>query len=457
MKATPHNGTSFRNGAPLGRRSAIALSVSAAFGLLNPATLAAQEPSSLQPDLDRDQTGILQAMIDRAAARQAPVILKPGSYRAAGLRLPPNTHLIGVRGATRLVFNGNAPSLLEALDARRITLSGIKLDGAGKSLPKRRGLLHARGVTDLVISECDFQSCDGSALWLEQCKGQIRNNAFRDISDSAIVSFDSQGLLIAQNMIAQCGDNGVEILRNAPGDDGSQVFDNRISTIRARAGGSGQHGNGIVVHRAGGVIVRGNTIRDCDYSAIRGNSAANIQILGNNIADAREVAIYSEFSFEGAIISDNVIEVAAIGISVCNFNEGGRLAIVRGNLVRNLLDRRPEGSADGQGGIGIYVEADTIVSGNLVEKAKLAGLMVGWGKYARDALLTGNLLRECGIGIAVTANPQAGMIKISHNFIAQSARGSIIGMDHAKPVTGDLTSPGATSLPHLILDANHKS
>ena len=41
--------------------------------------------------------------------------------------------------------------------------------------------------------------------------------------------------------------------------------------------------------------------------------------------------------------------------------------------------------------------------------------------------------------------------------IAKAARGAIIGMDHAKPITGDLMLPGATSLPHLTLDGNHKS
>jgi uncharacterized secreted repeat protein (TIGR03808 family) len=462
MKAMFRNGAPFRNDMRISRRHALAYMTGAAISLFAPGSIvardaAAQSLAPLQPNVDRDQTSALQALIDNAAARQAPVILPPGSYRAGQLRLPPQTHLIGARGATKLIFSGNAPSLMDATGPGRITLSGLVLDGAGQALPRRRGLLHAKGTNDLVISDCEFVSCNGSALWLDQCKGQIRNNTIRDISDSAIVLFDSQGLLIAQNTIAQCGDNGIEILRQAPGDDSSQVIDNRIHAIRARGGGSGQHGNGIVVHRAGGVIVRGNTIRDCDYSAIRGNSAANIQILGNNIAHAREVAIYSEFAFEGAIIADNLIDVAAIGISVCNFNEGGRLAIVRGNLIRNLLDARPAGSADGQGGVGIYVEADTIVSGNLVEKAKLAGIMVGWGKYARDALLADNLLRECGIGIAVTANPQAGNIKVSGNVIAKAARGAIIGMDHAKPITGDLMLPGATSLPHLTLDGNHKS
>ena len=47
------------------------------------------------------------------------------------------------------------------------------------------------------------------------------------------------------------------------------------------------------------------------------------------------MAIYSEFGFEGAVIADNVVDGAGNGISVTNFNEGGRLASVRGNIVRN--------------------------------------------------------------------------------------------------------------------------
>src|SRR5205814_1615437 len=84
--------------------------------------------------------------------------------------------------------------------------------------------------------------------------------------------------------------------------------------------------------------------------------------------------LYAEFGFEGALIASNTVDGAAIGISVTNFNEGGRLAVVQGNLVRNLLPRRPGGTDPGDGaGIGIYVEADSAVSGNVVENAPTAG------------------------------------------------------------------------------------
>jgi len=105
--------------------------------------------------------------------------------------------------------------------------------------------------------------------------------------------------------------------------------DNRIEDIKAGPGGSGQYGNAINAFRAGNVIVRGNRIRNCDYSAVRGNSASNIQISGNSVSDVREVALYSEFSFEGAVIANNTVDGAAVGVSVCNFNEGGRIAVVQ--------------------------------------------------------------------------------------------------------------------------------
>jgi uncharacterized secreted repeat protein (TIGR03808 family) len=100
----------------------------------------------------------------------------------------------------------------------------------------------------------------------------------------------------------------------AIGDDGTRVAGNRIEDIKA--GPWRQYGNAINAFRAGNVIVRGNRIRNCDYSAVRGNSASNIQISGNSVSDVREVALYSEFSFEGAVIANNTVDGAAVGVSL---------------------------------------------------------------------------------------------------------------------------------------------
>ena len=188
---------------------------------------------------------------------------------------------------------------------------------------------------------------------------------------------------------------------------------------------------------------------------MRGNAASNLHIEGNSINDAREVALYAEFGFEGALIANNTIDGAAIGVSVTNFNEGGRLAVVQGNIIRNLLPRRPAGTDPGDsGGVGISVEADSAVTGNVVENAPTAGIMLGWGQYLRDVTVTGNVVRSADIGIAVSVAPGAGSALIANNVIAETRRGAIVGMARSNPITGDLSKGGAEQYANLAVSGN---
>jgi len=94
------------------------------------------------------------------------------------------------------------------------------------------------------------------------------------------------------------------------------------------------------VFRAGSVLVSSNRIADCAFLAIRSNAGSNCQMVGNSCARLGEVGLYAEFAFEGAVIANNLVDKGATGISVTNFNEGGRLAVVQGNLIRNLFFRK---------------------------------------------------------------------------------------------------------------------
>ena len=125
---------------------------------------------------------------------------------------------------------------------------------------------------------------------------------------AAIRSVDAAGLEIAHNDIADCGNNGIQVWRSEAGEDGSTVTANRIVRIRADGGGSGENGNGVNVFRAGSVLVSGNRITDCAYSAVRGNASSDIQIIANSCARLGEVAIYAEFGFEGALIANNLVD-----------------------------------------------------------------------------------------------------------------------------------------------------
>jgi uncharacterized secreted repeat protein (TIGR03808 family) len=233
------------------------------------------------------------------------------------------------------------------------------------------------------------------------------------------------------------------------------VAENRITTIRNDSGGARQYGNAVNVFRAGNELVRSNQIRDCAFSAVRGNAASNIQIEGNNVSRVGEVALYSEFGFEGALIANNTVDGAAIGISVTNFNEGGRLAVVAGNIIRNLLPQRPNGTAPNDGaGIGIAVEADTAVTGNVVENAPKTGLALGYGQYLQHVAATGNVIRRADIGIGVSVTRGAGAALIANNLIAEFGRGAILGMDRGRIATADLIKGGIERYAHLTLSGN---
>jgi uncharacterized secreted repeat protein (TIGR03808 family) len=408
----------------------------------------------VRPGSPDDQTKALQRAIDEAARAQAPLALPPGVYRTGMLRLQSGTQLIGVRGATKFVFNGGA-SMLSGEGADSIGLTNITLDGGGIPLPTRRGLVHCIGGRDIRIVDCEITGSGGNGIWFENVSGDVSGNIITKSAATAVVSFDAQGLLVSRNTISGTNDNGIEILRTAIGDDGTQVIDNRIEDITAGPGGSGQYGNAINAFRAGNVIVRGNRIRNCDYSAVRGNSASNIQITGNSVSDVREVALYSEFSFEGAVIANNTVDGAAVGVSVCNFNEGGRIAVVQGNIIRNLLPKRPIGTApDDDAGIGIYVEADTSVTGNVIENAPSFGIVAGWGKYLRDVVISGNVIRNAFVGVGVSVVSGAGTALVNNNMIAETPRGAVVGLDHARPITPDLSTEGAQRFAQVVIGTN---
>jgi uncharacterized secreted repeat protein (TIGR03808 family) len=408
----------------------------------------------VRPGSPDDQSRALQRAIDETARTRSPLAIPPGIYRAGNLQFPAGAQLIGVRGATRIVLT-DGPALFTAVGADHVTLSGLVLDGGKRPLPERRGLLQLESCRNIKIADCEIRAAGRNGIVGIAIDGQLVDTMVTDTSDVAIHVLDARGLLIARNRIDSAGNNGIQVWRSVAGDDGTIVIDNRIESVDNRSGGSGQYGNAINVFRAANVTVRGNRIRNCAFSAVRGNAASNIHIEGNSVSDTREVALYAEFAFEGALIANNTIDGAAIGVSVTNFNEGGRLAVVQGNIIRNLLSRRPAGTDAGDGaGIGISVEADSTVSGNVVENAPTAGIMLGFGHYLRDVAVTGNVVRKADIGVAVSVVPGAGSALIANNVIAETRRGAIVGMARSSPITGDLTKGGAEQYANLAVSGN---
>jgi uncharacterized secreted repeat protein (TIGR03808 family) len=406
----------------------------------------------VRPNGVDDQSRALQEAINAAAGSRVPLFFPPGVYRAGDLVLPSGAHLVGVPGASRIVL-GYGASLAASSRAEQIILSGLTFDGASRPLPEKRGLLTIRSTREFIMRDCAFIAAGGTALMLEGVDGEITNNVFTGALKAAIFSLDAAGLAIRNNTIRNSGNNGILVWRSEKGDDGTIVSGNRIEDIAARDGGSGQNGNGVNIFRAANVIVADNRIKNCAFSAVRGNAASNMQVRGNSASALGEVAIYSEFDFEGAVIANNTIDGAALGISVTNFNHGGRLAVVQGNLIRNLVTRGKAFVDQEARGIGIGVEADTIVSGNVIEKAPVAGIWLGWKEYLRDVSVTGNIVRQSRIGIAVQVSKGAGAALVADNLISGTTMGAILGMDGLKRVS-DLSSDKPAQYAQLTISGN---
>lgn len=392
----------------------------------------------LRPGAADDQSRRLQQALAEAAKRNAPLVLRPGRYRATQVALPEGARLIGVPGATEVVAAAPGPVLL-ARHIRRAALSGVGLDGLEIPTPQRSGLFASEDVLDLDIADCEFANAGSVGLVLHRSAGRITANRFRSMRDSALFSFDSRGLSIERNEIEDCGNNGIQIWRGEPGDDRSIIRGNRLSRIRSDAGGNGPNGNGISLFKAGGVIVEGNQLRDCALTFIRNNSGSGMQITGNQGRRCGETAIFAEFAFEGAVITGNLIEDCAAGLNVTNLDHGGRLAIVANNMVRRARKGFAPKGTEPVGGMGVHVEAEATVTGNVVEDASDIGISLGWSWGMRNLVATGNMVRRTGIGISVSLVPKQRNALIANNLIADATQGAVVGTEYGKPVTGDLT------------------
>jgi uncharacterized secreted repeat protein (TIGR03808 family) len=407
----------------------------------------------VRPGADDRKSKAFARLLADAAAKNMPIFLPPGDYAISNITLPDNTRLTGVPGATRIVYSGDS-HLFAAEGAGRIELANLVIDGANRWLDDTvQGLVHLRDVAHVTIENCEIRGSAKSAVSLERCGGRIERNRLSGAGEHALYAVESRDLSVTGNHVFDCGNGGILIHRWEKGRDGTIVTGNRIARIGATQGGTGQYGNGINIFRADDVMISGNHISGCAFSAIRANAGSNVQISGNTCLDSGETAIYSEFGFTGAIVNGNLIDGAANGILIVNFDEGGRLASVTGNIVRNLRLEGPYIHEGAGFGFGIAVEADTIVSGNTVENAPKWGLVLGWGPYMRGLVVSGNLVRSSPVGCAVSVVENAGSALVSGNIFEDTPQAAIAGYRWNERVTDDLANDAAT-FAHLTIERN---
>lgn len=410
----------------------------------------------LRPGSADDQSRFLQAALVEAVKRSMPLIVAPGRYRIGNVVLPENARLIGVPGATQFIAAQAGP-LLVARRIKRAAISGILLDGLDIRTSQRSGLVNAEEVLDLALSDCEFANAGSVGLTLNRTAGRIERNRFRSMRESALFSLDSRGLSIEANAVEDCGNNGIQLWRSQAGDEQSLIRGNRLNRIRSDAGGDGPNGNGISLFRAGGVIVEGNSLRDCALTFIRNNSGSNVQILGNQGRRCGETALYSEFAFEGAVIANNLVEDCAQGANITNLDHGGRLSVFANNIIRNAQKGLAPKGKEPVGGLGVHVEAEAAVTGNVIENASEAGISLGWSWAMRNLVATGNVVRRTGIGISVSLIPKERNALIANNVISEAKLGAVVGTEYGKAVTGDLTRGEDKRAAGIRVDGNSVS
>lgn len=401
-----------------------------------------------------DRTEAFRTGLARAIAENRPFVLAPGTYRLKPIALPDGARIEGTAGLTTLVLVGEG-TLLSAGPARRIGLAGLAFDGRNQAAGPGGALLAFADVADLRLTDCVVGRAGGIGILAERCGGRIERCTLGAIGSYALLSRDGRAMTVADTTVTDCGEGGILVHRSEPGEDGAVIRGCRVERIRAASGGTGQVGNGINVFRADDVAIVDNRVTDCAFSGIRVNAGSDVRILGNEVLRSGETALYVEFAFQGAVVANNVIDGAANGISIVNFMQGGRLATVSGNVVRNLRSTGPYPPGRPGFGFGIAVEADTAVTGNVVEGAPLCGILAGWGAYQRDLTISSNVVRKAGFGVLASVAEGAGAVVIVGNVFAETKGGAVVGHRLGEPATGDLTLSGAAIPPPLKVEHNH--
>ncbi|MDB5530609.1 MAG: family TAT-translocated repetitive protein [Devosia sp.] len=402
------------------------------------------------PGSPDDQSKSLQEAIQAAAASGQKLVLPPGPIFVANIAFASRLAIEGTPGSTQLTGwnGGSVGSFANVSDAKVANV--IFAGGTGDAASGLGAVLEVASSLSVSFTQCGFVDSPTTGLFITDSAVTISDCDFRGHADAAIHALDNRGLLITGNRISDCGNAGIRIWRSESGADGSIISENRIWNIKATDGGNGQNGNGINVFKADEVIVSDNHIADCAFTAVRLNTTNNTQVSGNTCLRSGETAIYSEFAFSGSLIANNIIDGAATGISMTNYNEGGRLAVCSGNIVRNIAPKslvNPDTSP-----VGIYAEAETAVTGNTIYRVPGAGIVAGYGQYLSNVLVANNVLYDILIGIGVSVARGAGNAQIANNLIFDPDH-AVVGMAWADMVEPDLIA-NAAKYPLLTIANN---
>ena len=402
----------------------------------------------------------LQTAINNARNSSKPLQLLPGVYPTSQILIDGASgggnrlEMFAEQGTVTVRLSAAAPYLLDVSNVPDVVIRGINFDGNNQAITSSgiAGLLRFEGssTTDFILSECNIMNSPvAGVLAAGNARGRIVDNRIASC-DTGIFSIDC-AVYIEDNSLSTLNNNGICVWTSSLGGNGSLVSGNTINWVNNAAGGTGQYGNGILVYRAGNVKVSGNNIFNTKFSAIRLNAATNCHVVNNYCWNLREVAIFIEApgageNLNGCIISGNNVDTAGLGISVANSGlYGDGLAdrcVVSNNNVNNITNNAipyPDGSTSMTTGRGITVETNTIVTNNVISATAGAAVGLGVNDAAKDIMATGNLINNCPMGIAYSANGSGSSILISSNIV-RGYRNITNVSDPNYPISGAIVS-----------------
>jgi uncharacterized secreted repeat protein (TIGR03808 family) len=302
------------------------------------------------------------------------------------------------------------------------------------------------------VRDCVFSACQKKSIGVVSVDElTVSGSRFED-QDYAIHCSPGAALNvnIDGNVIKRCRRNGIafEPSGTAKINQNISVQGNKITKLlaadtwavsRTDFASTGGEGNGILLYLSNNAVISGNDVSDCQFSAIRTNVSSQLTISNNVCRGSGETALYVEtvsisVGELGAIIDGNLVYGGGAGISVVNFNTQGKFSTVCGNIVRDIATRdiTHSGGTYKTAGTGIYVEADSAVTGNTIQNCYF-GLALGTGTFTSDLIATGNVIRQTTLGIGVSGTSTKEIL-ISGNLIAGYSSGAIKTFTYSETV-----------------------
>ena len=426
----------------------------------------------------------MQVIFSQAVTTGLPIMARPGIYDVGNVSVSGQVSVYGVPGKVTFRMTALSEYILYLGAFTSAHFFGIDFDGQNAAFTTNAGLI-IQGLVNLqrasatliskasferctfknsqlsglsvnevrtTVKDCIFSACQKKSIGVVSVDElQVRGSRFED-QDYAIHCSPgaASNVNIDGNIIKRCRRNGIafEPSGTAKINQNISVRGNKITKLlpgdlwavsRTDFATTGGEGNGILVYLSNNAVVSGNDVSDCQFSAIRGNVASQMTVSGNICRGSGETALYVEtvaisVGEFGCTVSGNVVYGGGAGISVVNFNTQGKFSTVNGNIVRDISTRdiTHSGGTYKTAGTGIYVEADSNVTGNTIQNCYF-GLALGTGTFTSDLVASGNVIRQTTLGIGVSG-ASTKEILISGNLIAGYSSGAIKTFTYSETV-----------------------